>query len=137
MPAPAAAVAVPVIAESARKAGKTVMDVVTSDLVVIRTQTTRGRGKKKKPVDLEFHINPAALGLTAVGAGLALWLAQLRLKPVETSDGKVVGVTLASRAGFGIDGVDTASYLSPILSPTNVAIAGSPIAAFLRYLKLI
>lgn len=105
-------------AKAGQQAWQAISSALAADLVVIRTQTTLGRGKKKKPVDLEFHVNPLGLGTAAVGAGLALWLMQLRLAPTTTPDGKQK-MSIQSRSGFlgngaGTETSDLPWYISPI-----------------------
>lgn len=75
-------VAASTAAKVAVEAAKPVWHGLFSDLAVVRTQM-RPKGKKKPPVDLEFHLNPAALGIAAVGAGLTIWLLQMKLKPTK------------------------------------------------------
>jgi len=63
---------------TAKKAPEAGVKPLFADLAVIRTQL-RPRGKRKAPLDLELHVNPVAIGLTALGGALALWLLQLRV----------------------------------------------------------
>ena len=66
----------------------TFSDAITADLVVIRTQT-RPRGRHA-PIEYELHLNPAAIGIGVVGAGLALWLMQLRMHPTVVAEMRTV-----------------------------------------------
>ena len=93
----------------ASKAAKTLSDALTADLLVISTQTRPSKRKKALigPTNLEFHLNPAALGIAAVGAGLTLWLMQMRVHPRDTtvyngewyySDGTIAAKTISLSA---------------------------------------
>jgi hypothetical protein len=73
---------------AASKAAGGLIAAATSDLAVIRTQT-RPRGRSP-PIEYEIHLNPAALGIAAVGAALTLWLMQLRTNPYLVAEYKTV-----------------------------------------------
>ena len=55
-------------AQLAEKAAGKASRALTGDVYVSKWQTTKGKGKKKKVVDRELHINPL-LVIAAVGAG--------------------------------------------------------------------
>jgi len=67
--------------QASKRATAPISEALTADLAVLKGRT-RG-SKRKSPVDWEIHLNPAALGVAAVGAGLTLWLMQLRMSPGE------------------------------------------------------
>ncbi len=69
-------------AYTAKTATQGLISAATGDLAVIRTQT-RPRGRHA-PIEYELHLNPAALGIAAVGAGLTMWLLQLKLGHKKT-----------------------------------------------------
>lgn len=147
MVAPAvAASAMPIILGAAKSAQHTISEALTADLAVIRWEGKTPRKRKgiaRTPVEYEVHINPAALGVAAVGAGLSLWLMQLRLQP--TSNGSVV---LMQRQGFGLSsltsgavpdagsiGYGVAGTGSPLtLGPDGFLMTGSPLYALYKAL---
>lgn len=67
-------------AQEGANAGSSVLSGFASDLFVLRG-SVRSRRKKGTPVNWEIHANPLGFGAAAVGAGLTLWLMQLRLYP--------------------------------------------------------
>ncbi len=78
---------VPFAAKAAQNASQVASSALTHDLYVKRWTSTKGKGKKKKVVDHELHINPvsiailggaATLGVAAVGLGL--WLSGNKAK---------------------------------------------------------
>lgn len=75
---------VPIIA--AKKGGDALNKALTGDLYVRRWTSTKGTGKKKREIEHEAHVNPLVLGfaavaagVTAVGAGVALWMMQRKV----------------------------------------------------------
>ena len=67
-------------------AAGSVAGILTSDLLVIRKRLPASLKKKDRtPTDLELHINPAGLGIAAVGAAATLWLMQLNVRPDKVS----------------------------------------------------
>ena len=117
----AASAALPV-AITARSTAKGIGDILGTDLLVIRTQRRLGKGKKAKLADVEVHVNPLNLGLTAAGVGLALWLLQLRVGTVANADGST-GYGVKERSGFlnGGAGTPTGNIAVPVLGPLAVA----------------
>lgn len=80
---------VPIIA--AKEGAEALNKALTGDIYVRRWTSTTGKGKKKREVEHEAHINPLVLigtavgaGLAAVGAGLTLWTVQ---RKVDLNDG--------------------------------------------------
>jgi len=63
--------------KAAKDAAHTISEALTADLAVVRFEGKKRKGKK--PVEYELHLNPAAFGVAVVGAGLAMWLLQLRV----------------------------------------------------------
>jgi len=87
----AAAAIAPVVLAAGGKAAKgaanTISEALTADLAVVKWRSTPRKRSKHSPIDYEIHINPAALGVAAVGAGLTLWLMQLRVGVQKASYG--------------------------------------------------
>jgi len=79
--AAAAPIIVPAFGKAAKAAQASITEALTADLVVLRGTSRLSRRKHSTPLEWEFHLNPAALGVAAVGAGLTLWLLQMRLVP--------------------------------------------------------
>jgi len=71
------------IAPIVKGASHTVGEALTADLAVVRYSylPKKRRNRVQRPIDVELHLNPAGLGVAAVGAGLTLWLMQLRVNP--------------------------------------------------------
>lgn len=66
---------------SAGAQAETVLKTLATDLLVVKKRIPgKGkRGPKSTPTDIEFHLNPLGLGCLAVGAGLTMWLLQMRV----------------------------------------------------------
>ena len=72
----------------AYKAATSAQKALTGDIYTRRWVTVEGKGKKKRIIEHEAHINPVGIGLGALAIGAAatagvaaLWLAQLKLTP--------------------------------------------------------
>ena len=91
-------------ASAAKSAAGGLIAAATGDLAVIRTQT-RPRGLRP-PIEYELHLNPAALGVAALGAGLTLWLLQLRMQPnLENEVITVVDIPAVAESGHWIEAI--------------------------------
>ena len=89
MVAPAAAgtaIVLPALQKGARSAQASITEALTADLVVLRGTSRLSRRKHSTPLEWEFHLNPAALGVAAVGLGLTMWLTQTRAVPVQHAE---------------------------------------------------
>jgi hypothetical protein len=68
-----------------------VRDVLTTDLMTFRWTGTRVGGTKKHPepqtLNTEFHVNPIAIGLTALGAVAAMWIIGIKAARPPDYDG--------------------------------------------------
>ena len=71
-------------AQLAEKAAGKASRALTGDVYVSKWQTTKGKGKKKKVVDRELHINPllviAAVGAGVLAVGVGMFATQATLK---------------------------------------------------------
>ena len=79
--AAAAPIIIPALSKASRSAQASITEALTADLVVLRGTSRLSRRKHSTPLEWELHVNPASLGVAAVGAGLTLWLLQLRASP--------------------------------------------------------
>lgn len=85
-------IALPVIEKLlAEKAGGIAANAIKNDIAVIRTTKIKGKGKHKKLVESELHVNPAAIGVGLVCIGgvvlslaAAAWLAGFGLDVGKT-----------------------------------------------------
>ena len=86
-----AAAAVPFMVAGGKKVAqgvsKAAVEALTADLAVIRWEGKTPRKSKRRPSptppEYEVHINPAAIGMTAMGLAAAVWALQLRVSPTE------------------------------------------------------
>ena len=72
-----AAAAVPVVISAAKGAQHTISEALTADLAVIRWQGKQPRKRKgiaRQPVEYEVHVNPAAIGLGALGVAATVFI---------------------------------------------------------------
>ena len=72
-----AAAAIPLVVSSAKGAQHTISEALTADLAVIRWEGRTPRKRKgiaRKPVEYELHVNPAAIGLGALGVAATLFI---------------------------------------------------------------
>lgn len=71
-------------------AAKTVAGIVTGDLVVIHSTIPRGTKKKPlPPLEVEYHVNLASLGIGAVGIALAALVGIVAWEGVQSAFGPV------------------------------------------------
>ena len=77
--AAATPIILPALGKASKAAQASITEALTADLVVLKGTSRLSRRKHSTPLEWEFHLNPAALGVAAVGAGLTLWLMQLRV----------------------------------------------------------
>ena len=101
MPAPAAAAAIPLVVSSAKSAQHTISEALTADLAVIRWEGKTPRKRKgiaRKPVEYEIHVNPAAIGIGALGVAAALYILD---EGTRKAGNQAVGGTWWSVAKYG------------------------------------
>jgi len=94
----------------AEKAAEKASRALTGDIYVSRWKTTKGKGKKKKVVDRELHINPltaiVAVGAGALALGVGMFATQTTLKAKYGHKYAVID-RIAGQAGrAAYDGID-------------------------------
>ena len=105
-------------AVNAMKAVGSIIQAANGDIAVYRTQTRKG--------ELEYHVNPVAIGAGLLGVGLAAWLLQLRLNPetyVDANGKTQKRLNIEQRQGFLGNGEGTA--LGPLSGNINQGVLGS------------